>query len=148
MTSEQLALAKKDIAKQKELLENQCSAEQSALDFKTSPYPAAALAAAPTLADVSSETLPDECREAPGKRIYSQADLRNAIHADVNGDLEFATQCQDCFDFAALAVYHAVTVFLVKDAVIDRNMHVFDIFQEVICEKVGVQISANPPSKN
>jgi hypothetical protein len=132
LSSGELEDVKKDIQKQKDLLEK----HKIARETKGSRCPTLAFAAPPLLGTRAGEIPLDECREAPAKRIYSQADLRNAIHADVNGDLEFATKCYDCFDFAALTVSHAVAVFLGKGATLDQNLHVFAIFQEVICEKV------------
>lgn len=57
-------------------------------------------------------------------------DLRNLIYNDVNGDPRFATQCDNCFDFAALATSHAVRAMLEK--VTDKDLQVFRIFEEYI----------------
>lgn len=73
--------------------------------------------------------------EEQGDPTSKHADLRNAIHNDVNGDPKFAKQCHDCFDFAALAIYHAVKVFL--DEMSDKSLQVFRIFEEYINELVS-----------
>ena len=39
-----------------------------------------------------------------------QGDLRKNIYQEINGD--YARQCNDCMDFAALAVFHAVQALL------------------------------------
>ena len=65
--------------------------------------------------------------------IHQQGDLRNSIYKDVNGD--YARQCDDCFDFAALAVFHAVKALL--DHTDDPNLQVFRIFEEYISELVS-----------
>ena len=60
--------------------------------------------------------------------ISKQGDLRNNIYQDINGDL--ARQCEDCFDFAALAVFHAVNALLGHTT--DISLHVFSVFEEYI----------------
>ena len=60
--------------------------------------------------------------------LRGEGNLRNEIYRDINGD--YAHQCADPFDFAALAVYHAVKVLL--DRTIDRNLRAFEIFEEYI----------------
>ena len=62
--------------------------------------------------------------------LHHQGDLRRAIYKDINGD--FSRPCDDCFDFAALAVYHAVTALL--DQTEDKDLQVFRIFEEYISE--------------
>ncbi|MCJ1313734.1 hypothetical protein MMC25_007414 [Agyrium rufum] len=62
--------------------------------------------------------------------LYQQGDLRRMIYKDVNGD--FSRRCDDCFDFAALAVYHAVTALL--EHTDDKDLQVFRIFEEYISE--------------
>ncbi|KAI9728690.1 MAG: hypothetical protein M1828_002796 [Chrysothrix sp. TS-e1954] len=57
-------------------------------------------------------------------------DLRNSIYNDVNGDPRFATQCHNAFDFVALVVHHAVSVFL--DNMDNEDLQVFRIFEEYI----------------
>ncbi len=136
LPSDELRAIKQEIEKQKALLGKSDSGLASSLD--SSGQPSLAAKTGDFSAVSIEENFPEnECRDAPTKRIFTQADLRNAIHADVNGDLQFATLCQDCFDFAALAVWHAVAVFLEKDNIIDHNLHVFSIFEEVICDKVS-----------
>ena len=60
--------------------------------------------------------------------LWKEGDLRSEIYQDINGD--YANQCVDPFDFAALAVYHAVKALL--DRTTDRNLQVFRIFEEYI----------------
>lgn len=60
--------------------------------------------------------------------LWKQADLVGNIYQDINGD--FARQCEDPFDFAALAVFHAVKTLL--DHTNDLNLQVFRIFEEYI----------------
>jgi Mg2+ and Co2+ transporter CorA len=67
-------------------------------------------------------------QEEKDRSLRGEGNLRNEIYRDINGDL--ANQCADPFDFAALAVYHAVKVLL--DRTIDRNLQVFEIFEEYI----------------
>ncbi len=69
---------------------------------------------------------------------WEQADLRSAIYNDVNGDPRFATQCKDCFDFAALAMHYAVTVFLEQST--HRDLQVFRIFEEAISDYVCLYV--------
>lgn len=60
--------------------------------------------------------------------LWKQADLVGNIYQDINGD--FARQCEDPFDFAALAVFHAVKALL--DHTNDMSLQVFRIFEEYI----------------
>ena len=60
--------------------------------------------------------------------LWKEGDLRSEIYQDINGD--YANQCEDPFDFAALAIYHAVKALL--DRTTDRNLQVFRIFEEYI----------------
>lgn len=128
-------MIKKDIEKQKALLGKPDFARTSPTD--SSGKPSIAAKTGDSSAVFEDKFPENECHDAPAKRIFSQADLRNVLHAAVNGDLQFATPCKDCFDFAALSVWHAVAVFLLKDKVIDHNLHVFSIFEEVIADKVS-----------
>ena len=57
-----------------------------------------------------------------------EADLRNAIYQDVNGD--YASQCSDPFDFAALIVYHAVKVLFENTT--NPSLAVLRVFGEYI----------------
>ncbi|MCJ1421829.1 hypothetical protein MMC32_008196 [Xylographa parallela] len=59
-----------------------------------------------------------------------EADLLTLLYKDINGD--HAEQCNDCFDFAALAVTHAVKALL--EHTDDPNLQVFRIFEEYISE--------------
>jgi len=67
-------------------------------------------------------------KEEMDKGLRGEGNLRSEIYRDVNGD--YASQCKDPFDFAALAVYHAVKAML--DRTIDRDLQVFCIFEEYI----------------
>ena len=69
-------------------------------------------------------------RDEGDDSLHHQGDLRRAIYKDINGD--FSRPCEDCFDFAALAVYHAVTALL--DQTEDKDLQVFRIFEEYISE--------------
>ena len=60
--------------------------------------------------------------------LWREGDLRSEIYQDINGD--FANQCADPFDFAALAVMHAVKALL--EGTTDGNLQVFRIFEEYI----------------
>ncbi|KAL8824737.1 MAG: hypothetical protein Q9191_004855 [Dirinaria sp. TL-2023a] len=70
---------------------------------------------------------PKEKEEHDGG-LWKQADLVGNIYQDINGD--FARRCTDPFDFAALAVFHAVKALL--DHTSDLNLQVFRIFEEYI----------------
>ena len=70
---------------------------------------------------------PKEKEENDGG-LWKEGDLRSEIYQDINGD--YANQCEDPFDFAALAVFHAVKALL--DRTNDRNLQVFRIFEEYI----------------
>ena len=70
---------------------------------------------------------PKEKEENDGG-LWKEGDLRSEIYQDINGD--YANQCADPFDFAALAVYHAVKALL--DRTTDRNLQVFRVFEEYI----------------
>ena len=65
-----------------------------------------------------------------------EADLRTLLYKDINGD--HAEQCNDCFDFAALAVTHAVKALL--EHTDDPNLQVFRIFEEYISELVSILV--------
>ncbi|KAK4697238.1 hypothetical protein P7C71_g809, partial [Lecanoromycetidae sp. Uapishka_2] len=67
-------------------------------------------------------------KEEMDKGLRGEGNLRSEIYRDVNGD--YANQCKDPFDFAALAVYHAVKAML--DRAIDRDLQVFGVFEEYI----------------
>jgi hypothetical protein len=60
--------------------------------------------------------------------LFQQADLRNSIYNELNGDLTGRTE--NTLDLAALIVWHAVTVL------IDRSSHpdleIFRVFDEAI----------------
>lgn len=67
-------------------------------------------------------------REENDGGLWKEGDLRSEIYQDINGD--YANQCADPFDFAALAIFHAVKALL--DRTTDRNLQVFRIFEEYI----------------
>lgn len=60
--------------------------------------------------------------------LFKQADLRNSIYNELNGDL--TGRCENALDLAAFITLHAVTVLL------DRSSHpdleIFRIFDEAI----------------
>ena len=68
-------------------------------------------------------------KEENDNGLSREGDLRGEIYQDINGD--FANQCADPFDFAALAVMHAVKAMF-GEGVTDRNLQVFRIFEEYI----------------
>ena len=70
---------------------------------------------------------------------WELGDLRSSIYQDVNGD--YARQCDDCFDFAALVVFHAVKAML--DITDDDSLQVFRIFEEYISILVGIATFIN-----
>jgi hypothetical protein len=61
-------------------------------------------------------------------RKFQQADLRDSIYFEVNGDL--ARRCEDSLDLAALVVLHAVTVLFEESS--HSDLEVFHIFEESI----------------
>jgi hypothetical protein len=69
-------------------------------------------------------------------RLYQQADLRNSIYNEVNGDLTL--RFENSMDFAALVVLHAVTVLLEGSS--HPELQIFVIFEE------SISILVSPPS--
>ena len=67
-------------------------------------------------------------REERDDGVSRECDIRSTIYQDINGD--YANQCADPFDFAALAVTHVIKALL-EDAE-DSNLQVFRIFEEYI----------------
>ena len=67
-------------------------------------------------------------KEEDDAGLWREGDLRSEIYQDINGD--YANQCADPFDFAALAVFHAIKALL--DRTTDRDLQVFRIFEEYI----------------
>lgn len=67
-------------------------------------------------------------KEENDNGLWREADLRNEIYQDINGD--YANQCVDPYDFAALVVFHAIEALL--ERTLDRNLQVFRIFDEYI----------------
>ncbi|KAF2232829.1 hypothetical protein EV356DRAFT_238033 [Viridothelium virens] len=70
--------------------------------------------------------------ERDGDPPFKPADLRNAIYNNVNGDSQFATKCDNPYDFMALVVCDAITVFL--DGMQERDLQVFRIFEDYISQ--------------
>lgn len=70
---------------------------------------------------------PKEEEDSDGE-VWKQGDLRTNIYKDISGD--YARQCHDPFDFAALVVLHAIKTLLENTT--DRNLQVFRIFEEYI----------------
>ena len=68
-------------------------------------------------------------KEENDNGLSREGDLRSEIYQDINGD--FANQCADPLDFAALAVMHAVKAMF-GEGVKDRDLQVFRIFEEYI----------------
>lgn len=68
-----------------------------------------------------------ESRPSEGP-LFQQADLRNSVYNELNGDL--TGRCENALDLAAFVALHAVTVLL------DRSSHpdleIFRIFDEAI----------------
>lgn len=63
-----------------------------------------------------------------GDSLSREGDIRSEIYQDINGD--FSSQCNDPFDFAALAVSHAIKALLSNTS--DQNLQVFRVFEEYI----------------
>ena len=70
--------------------------------------------------------------------IWRQADLRSVNHQDIHGD--YASQCVDPYDFAALVVFHAIRAL--PERATDRNLQVFHIYDEYISILTESQISS------
>ncbi|KAK5652790.1 hypothetical protein OQA88_9646 [Cercophora sp. LCS_1] len=60
--------------------------------------------------------------------LFQQADLRNSIYNELNGDLTGRTE--NALDLAAFVVFHAVTVLLDKSS--HPDLEIFRIFEEAI----------------
>ena len=60
--------------------------------------------------------------------LSKEADIRSQIYQDINGD--YANQCSDPWDFAALATSHAIKALL--DNAMDQKLQVLNIFEEYI----------------
>ena len=76
--------------------------------------------------------------------LSKQGDLLGNLYQNVNGD--YADQCRDPFDFAALAVLHAVQALL--DHTTDLNLQVFRIFEEYISILTEQQTSSFKDFRN
>ncbi len=68
--------------------------------------------------------------------IWRQGDLRSEIYQDINGD--YANQCVDPYDFAALVVFHAIKAL--PERATHRDLQVFRIFDEYISVLTESQI--------
>lgn len=60
--------------------------------------------------------------------MFQQADLRNSVYHELNGDL--TGRCENALDLAAFVVLHAVTVLL--DRTSHPDLEIFRIFEEAI----------------
>ncbi|KAI8290265.1 hypothetical protein K4K56_007276 [Colletotrichum sp. SAR 10_98] len=69
-------------------------------------------------------------RESKAKEgpLFGQADLRNSVYNELNGDL--TGRCENALDLAAFVVLHAVTVLL--DRASHPDLEIFRIFEEAI----------------
>ena len=83
-------------------------------------------------------------KEEKDSGLRGEGNLRGEIYRDINGD--YANQCADPFDFAALAVFHAVKVML--DRTIDRDLQVFGVFEEYISVLTERQTSSFKAFRN
>jgi hypothetical protein len=68
-------------------------------------------------------------------KLYQQADLRNSIYNEVNGDL--SRRCENSLDLAALVALHAVTLLFERSS--HRELEIFRIFEQAISILVGLQ---------
>ena len=76
--------------------------------------------------------------------LSKQGDLLGNLYQNVNGD--YADQCNDPFDFAALAILYAVKALL--DHTTDLNLQVFRIFEEYISILTEQQTSSFKDFRN
>ncbi|KAK8041018.1 hypothetical protein PG994_014025 [Apiospora phragmitis] len=60
--------------------------------------------------------------------MFQQADLRNSVYNELNGDL--TGRCDNALDLAAFTALHAITVLL--DRTSHRDLEVFRIFEEAL----------------
>lgn len=61
-------------------------------------------------------------------QMFQQADLRNSIYNELNGDL--TGRCNNALELAAFVVLHAVTVLV--DRTSHNDLEVFRIFEEAL----------------
>ena len=80
---------------------------------------------------------PKEGGEGDDSGSHSQADVLTNIHKAVNGD--YATQLDDCYDFAALVASHCVKALLESG---DPSLQIFRIFEEYISELTEDQVKS------
>ncbi|OTA91512.1 hypothetical protein M434DRAFT_76195 [Hypoxylon sp. CO27-5] len=60
--------------------------------------------------------------------MFQQADLRNSVYNELNGDL--SGRCENALDLAAFVTLHAVTVLLERTS--HPNLEIFRIFEEAL----------------
>ncbi|KAI1455207.1 hypothetical protein F4805DRAFT_285651 [Annulohypoxylon moriforme] len=60
--------------------------------------------------------------------MFQQADLRNSVYNELNGDL--SGRCENALDLAAFVTLHAVTVLI--DRTSHPNLEIFRIFEEAL----------------
>ncbi|KAI2465186.1 hypothetical protein F4781DRAFT_435628 [Annulohypoxylon bovei var. microspora] len=60
--------------------------------------------------------------------MFQQADLRNSVYNELNGDL--SGRCENALDLAAFVTLHAVTVLM--DRTSHPNLEIFRIFEEAL----------------
>ncbi|KAI1099561.1 hypothetical protein F4804DRAFT_321618 [Jackrogersella minutella] len=60
--------------------------------------------------------------------LFQQADLRNSVYNELNGDL--SGRCENALDLAAFITLHAVTVLI--DRTSHPNLEIFRIFEEAL----------------
>lgn len=73
--------------------------------------------------------------------LFQQADLRNSVYNELNGDLTGHTE--NALDLAAFIVLHAVTVLLNRSS--HPDLEVFRIFEEAIGMLVSLLSSSQTP---
>lgn len=80
--------------------------------------------------------------------LHHKADLRKTIYDDVSGDPQFATRCENAYEFAAQAVRHSITVLLETVSDKDSDLQVFRIFEEYISDLVSLYASIEQSGGN
>ena len=78
-----------------------------------------------------------ESRPSEGP-LFQQADLRNSVYNELNGDL--TGRCENALDLAAFVALHAVTVLL--DRLSHPDLEIFRIFEEAIGMLVSYRIES------
>ena len=77
-------------------------------------------------------------KEKDDNGLSREGDLRSEIFQDINGD--YANQCVNPYDFAALVVLHAIKAFPERTA--DRNLQFLRIFDEYVSILTESQINS------